>query len=179
MPRVPLSATGYPLSCPLPALGPPFTTLQGARGFLPSINPPKKRDLPPYIHSQKNMLQRLINNLKHMETYRKQQRNHPTEAEAYLWHYLRKRKLAGKKFRRQFSVGNFIVDFICWEEKLAIELDGQHHYTEEGKLYDKQRDAWLQSEGIRVMRFENARVFRDIKGVLLEIEQALNPPAPF
>lgn len=124
------------------------------------------------------MLQKRINNLKHLETFRKKLRNHPTDAEAYLWQYLQKRKLAGKKFRRQFSIGNFIVDFICWEVKLAIELDGKHHYTEEGKQSDKQRDAWLQSEGIRVLRFENARVFGDINSVLLEIEQGFTPPPP-
>ena len=110
-----------------------------------------------------------INNLKHLEANRKNLRNTPTDAERKLWPYLRKGKLLGKRFRRQFSVLNYILDFYCFEEKLAIELDGQPHYTKEGLMNDKERDAFLLEQGISVLRFENKRVFEDLDGVLGEI----------
>ena len=111
-----------------------------------------------------------INNLKHLEANRKNLRNTPTDAERKLWPYLRKGKLLGKRFRRQFSVLNYILDFYCFEEKLAIELDGQPHYTKEGLMNDKERDAFLQEQGITVLRFENRRVFEDLDGVLGRLE---------
>ena len=80
-----------------------------------------------------------------------------------------KRKIIGKRFRRQFSVLNYILDFYCFEKKLAIELDGQPHYTKEGLMNDKERDAFLQEQGITILRFENRRVFEDLDGVLGEI----------
>ena len=85
-----------------------------------------------------------------------------------LWIFLKKRRLSGRKFRRQFSVQNYILDFYCFDEKLAIELDGQHHYTSEGRKLDAERDAFLQGLGIRVLRFENRRVFENVKEVLEE-----------
>jgi very-short-patch-repair endonuclease len=118
-----------------------------------------------------------INNLKHLETYRKELRNNSTEAERMLWKYIRNGKL-GKKIRRQFSIGNYILDFYCFEEKLAIELDGKHHYTPEGIHNDAQRDAFLNAKGIKVLRFENRRIFHELLDVLKEISANLTPLSP-
>ncbi len=118
-----------------------------------------------------------INNLKIHESKRKQLRNNLTEAERVLWKYIRKEKLYGRKFRRQFSVLHYILDFYCFEEKLAIELDGQQHYTTEGLLKDKERDLFLNAQGIRVLRFPNERVFKELPDVLKEITACFTPPS--
>ena len=93
-----------------------------------------------------------LNNLKYLEQKRKYLRSNLTSAEATLWLTLKNRQLDNRRFRRQFSVGNYILDFYCPSEKLAIELDGQHHFTEAGKAYDKQRDDYLKNQGIKVLR---------------------------
>ncbi len=119
-----------------------------------------------------------INNLKRLEANRKKLRNNATSAEEMLWIFLKKRRLAGRKFRRQFSVQNYILYFYCVDEKLAIELDGQHHYTKQGKILDAERDAFLREQGIRVLRFENKKVFENLKEVLEEIEKSFLPLRP-
>jgi very-short-patch-repair endonuclease len=116
-----------------------------------------------------------IHNRKQLEHFRKNLRNHSTSAEATLWNFL-KGKQSGKKFRRQHSIGNYIVDFYCASDRVAIELDGKQHFTEEAMLYDAKRTAYLETLNIKVIRFENARVFEDIQAVLNEIKQILDHP---
>lgn len=115
-----------------------------------------------------------IHNRKLLETYRKRLRNNSTSAEATLWKYLKGKQL-GKKFRRQHSVGNYIVDFYCATERVAIELDGEKHFTKEGMTYDAKRTEYLNGLNIKVVRFENVRVFEDLEGVLREIRTTLIP----
>ena len=100
-----------------------------------------------------------IHNRKNLLNIRKALRNDLTPAEAVLWTALQKRQLEGRKFRRQHSIGNYIIDFYCPSEKLAIELDGTFHFTPEGSDYDEKRDAYLNSLGIKVIRFENNELF--------------------
>ena len=107
-----------------------------------------------------------FNNLKYLKSYRKELRNNPTKAETMLWKALRKRQLDGKKFRRQHSLGNFIVDFYCPEEKLAIELDGETHANIVNNNYDDQRTEKLETFGVKVVRFENKNVFENLDMVL-------------
>ena len=116
------------------------------------------------------MKQRL-NNLGYLKNYRKDLRNNLTAAEASLWTLLKSRKLDGKKFRRQHSVGNYILDFYCPSQKLAIELDGAHHFTEEGIQKDEQRTSYLNECGITVIRFENKVVFDNTDWMLDEIKK--------
>jgi len=118
-----------------------------------------------------------LHNRKKLEPFRKELRQKSTPAEAMLWFHIRDKKL-GWKFRRQHSVGNSILDFYCPTERLAIELDGQHHFTQEGMEYDARRTAYLLGLNIRVVRFENKRVFGDLVGVLAEIKKELwaGPP---
>lgn len=115
-----------------------------------------------------------IHNRKELEHYRKNLRNNLTSAEATLWKYLKGKQL-GKKFRRQHSVGNYIIDFYCATERIAIELDGAQHFTEDGMKYDAKRTEYLNSLNIKVLRFENVRVFEDLQNVLAEIKACSNP----
>jgi len=97
-------------------------------------------------------------------------------AEIRLWQYLQRSQLEGHKFRRQHSIGNYIVDFYCPLEKLTVELDGGQHYTEEAENYDEQRTTFLNKLGIRVIRFTNTMVFENIEWVLEEIKRNCKPP---
>jgi very-short-patch-repair endonuclease len=106
-----------------------------------------------------------INNRKELKEFRKQLRTNLTPAEAALWKCLKGNKL-GRKFRRQHSVGNYILDFYCPDEKLAIELDGQYHFTSAGFDHDEQRTTYLSAQGIRVIRFENDEVFKATEAVI-------------
>jgi very-short-patch-repair endonuclease len=108
----------------------------------------------------------MINNKKILITYRKRLRNNSTPSEIRLWTYLKNKQLLDRKFRRQHSIDNFILDFYCPGEKLAIELDGGYHNTPEQSAKDKERDLILKSYRIKVLRFRNELVFRDINGVL-------------
>jgi very-short-patch-repair endonuclease len=117
-----------------------------------------------------------IHNRKYLEPFRKKLRNHSTSAEGTLWNYLKAKQL-GWKFRRQHSVGNFIVDFYCATERVAIELDGAWHFTEGGRRKDEERTRYLVSLNIRVIRFENRRVFEDLKKVLEEVTTLIQKPA--
>ncbi len=101
-----------------------------------------------------------------------------TDAEMKLWHHLRSRSLCATKFVRQQPVGPFIVDFACREHRLIIEVDGSQH-AESPK--DKARDAFLRSQGYRVLRFWNNDVLTNTAGVLETIANALaalQPPHP-
>ena len=113
-----------------------------------------------------------IHNRKDLKSFRKELRHNLTSAEATLWKHLQRSQL-GKKFRRQHNVGNYIIDFYCATQRLAVELDGEAHFTEEGLLYDKQRTKYLNRLNIHVLRFENEKVFTRIDEVLNEIKNNL------
>jgi len=115
-------------------------------------------------------MDKFIYNRKALEDNRRQLRKQPTPAEELLWGYLRNKQLADRKFRRQFSVGNCILDFYCTSERLCVELDGQQHYTEEGLTYDQERTQYLNSLDIRVIRFKNQLVLTSVQKVLAEIK---------
>ncbi|NOY51270.1 MAG: DUF559 domain-containing protein [Chlorobi bacterium] len=107
-----------------------------------------------------------LNNLPYLKTFRKELRNNLTPAEAALWKVLKGKQLVGRKFRRQHSVANYILDFYCPAEKLAIELDGQGHFESAQEEYDRERDLFLKHVGIKVLRFENKIVWNDLEGLL-------------
>ena len=111
-----------------------------------------------------------IHNRKYLKERRKELRSQLTSAEAYLWTFLQKSQLEGKKFRRQHSIKNFIVDFYCPKEKLVIELDGEFHFNSFSASQDNQRQNTIESLGITVIRFENKEVFENIELVLEEIK---------
>jgi very-short-patch-repair endonuclease len=100
-------------------------------------------------------------------------RRNMTPAERQLWEYL---KHAPYRFLRQRPIDHFIVDFYCPALRLVIEVDGEQHYTEEGKAYDAERDTILQSYGLRVVRFRNEEVLRHFESVRQRIEAAFESP---
>lgn len=106
-------------------------------------------------------------------------RNNPTEVESLLWRQLRMWQLDGYKFRRQQPIGNYIVDFVCLEKRLIVELDGGQHAAQTN--YDTERDAWLRGMGFLVLRFWNNDVIYNIEAVkdlilkALECTPYLNP----
>ena len=92
-----------------------------------------------------------------------------TDAERVLWKQLRSRRLQ-YKFKRQVPRGTYIVDFVCLEKKIIIEVDGAHHLN---NSYDKNRDTWLSEQGYRVLRFWNSDVLKNTEGVLEKIRLEL------
>jgi very-short-patch-repair endonuclease len=96
-----------------------------------------------------------------------------TAAEAVLWASLQRRQLAGKNFRRQVSIGPYIVDFYCPEHRLVIELDGAAHFSATIDEYDAARTRYLESEGLTVIRFENRELKEGIEAVLDPIRREL------
>ena len=120
------------------------------------------------------MNKRTHNQLQQKELRRKL-RTHGTIAEATLWQMLKSRQIEGFKFRRQFGIGPYILDFYCPELRLCIELDGQPHFTPEGYEYDLHRTEYLNRfHGIQVMRFENIDVFCYPENVLSEIRHMID-----
>ncbi len=99
----------------------------------------------------------------------------PTRAEAKLWDRLR---LLTIRIRRQAPVGGYVVDFACLRAKLVIEVDGGVHERTDVALRDIERDAWLTSEGFRVIHIPNARVENDLDAVVTEIEAAIHASLP-
>ncbi len=116
-------------------------------------------------------MKKQIHTLKHLKTFRKELRERMTAAEAFLWSKLKSRQFEGKRFTRQHSIENFIVDFYCASEKLIIELDGQVHFNPEAQEYDQARTQRLNELGFTVIRFENKMVFDFLPSVLAGIKE--------
>lgn len=100
-------------------------------------------------------------------------RKNMTEQERKLWQFLRKKSIDGLKFRRQYPIGNYIVDFICNEKKLIIEIDGGQHNEDKNIAYDKERTKFIENKGYRVIRFWNCDIDNNIEGVYHAILQQL------
>ncbi len=116
--------------------------------------------------------QQALNNAKNLRT-------NQTEAEQRLWYHLRAHRFMDLKFKRQKPMGRYIVDFVCEEHRMIIEIDGGQHA--EQATYDQRRDAWLCSQGYTVLRFWNNDVMKNLEGVLETIRctLALSPgPSP-
>ena len=107
-------------------------------------------------------------------------RNNPTDAERVLWGQLRFWQLDGYKFRRQQPLGRYIVDFVCLEKRVVVEVDGGQHAQE--AILDAERDGWLRDQGFIVLRFWNHDVLRNIDAVkelvykTLQSTPYLSPP---
>lgn len=105
----------------------------------------------------------------------RQLRKNMTDAERLLWRHLRLRQISGYKFRRQQPIGKYIVDFVCFEKKLIIEVDGSQH--SEQLDYDLKRDTWLEKEGFCILRFWDNQVLNETDGVKEIINDALGSPS--
>jgi len=106
-----------------------------------------------------------LNNKKNQKSVRRDLRNGATPQEVVLWSRLKHSQL-GFKFRRQFSVGNYVMDFYCPQKRLAIEIDGSQHIDSEP---DRKRTDFLNAQNIQVLRFWNNEIDTNIAGVLLKI----------
>jgi very-short-patch-repair endonuclease len=111
-----------------------------------------------------------IHSLPHLKTFRTILRTKLTPAEAFLWKQIQNSKFENQKFRRQHSIGNYIVDFYCPKQQLAIELDGEVHNSEAAQVCDEERDLFISYYGILVLRFENKQVFDNLEAVLETIK---------
>jgi very-short-patch-repair endonuclease len=98
--------------------------------------------------------------------FARKMRKEQTDAEQLLWHLLRNRNFCGFKFRRQYPIGGYILDFFCDELNLAIELDGSGHADIEQLAYDEERTKILNGVGIKVLRFWNHELLTDTEAVL-------------
>jgi adenine-specific DNA-methyltransferase len=107
-----------------------------------------------------------------MFNYARNLRQNLTDAECLLWSRLRRRQVAGLKFRRQHMIGPYICDFVCPEAAVVIELDGSQHL--DATSYDSRRDDFLRERGFRVLRFWNGQVLSDTESVMETIFEALH-----
>ena len=96
-----------------------------------------------------------------------------TAAEAVLWTHLQRKQILGKLFRRQVSIGRYIVDFYCAECQLIIELDGAPHFSDLREEYEIGRTRYLEGLGLRILRFENRTLRDNLPFVLHRIEEEL------
>ena len=115
---------------------------------------------------------RTIFNDKNKKELRRSLRNRATPQEIILWARLRKSQ-TGAKFRRQESIGHYVVDFYCPNKKLIIEIDGCQHKNNKQKDYDLERTEYLEDLGLKVLRFWNDEVNKNISGVMMKIEEYL------
>jgi len=111
----------------------------------------------------------------------RQLRDNMTDAERHLWAKIRMKQLKGYQFYRQKPIGDYIVDFFCPRAKLVIEVDGSQHFSDEMTEYDRIRNEYLSSLGLRVLRFTNTDVLTHIERVVENIienmgEIPLSPP---
>ena len=98
-----------------------------------------------------------------------------TDGEQKLWSRLRGKQLE-YYFRRQTSIGKYIVDFVCWKEKLVVEIDGSQHFTNAGKEHDRIRDQFLKEQGFRILRFDSVEVLNNTDGIIEAIDENLKNP---
>ena len=102
-------------------------------------------------------------------------RSGPTDVEARLWMHLRAGRMQGLKWKRQVPMGPYILDFVCFAERLIVEVDGGQH---NGALQDERRDAWLRAQGFVVRRYWNNEVLCNLEGVLADILHHATPSLP-
>ena len=110
-----------------------------------------------------------VYNRREQTPLRQDLRNNASPIERLLWGRLRGSQIAGAKFRRQFGIGEFIVDFYCPAIKLAVELDGESHRTDEATVKDRRRSAYVESLGVTVLRFSNEQIVNEMDVVVEQI----------
>ncbi len=98
-------------------------------------------------------------------------RTHQTDAEKKFWFQVNDRKFEGLKFRRQVKLGNYILDFVCFEKKLIVEIDGGQHGDNED---DKKRDKYFKDRGYIINRYWNNEVLNNIEGVLMDLKMVID-----
>jgi very-short-patch-repair endonuclease len=115
---------------------------------------------------------------KNLKERARQLRANMTDAERYLWAKIRMKQLKGYWFYRQKPIGDYIVDFFCPKAKLIIEVDGSQHFVNETIEYDRIREEYVSSLGLKVLRFTNTEVLKHVEGVVERIEEEINEKIP-
>ncbi len=115
---------------------------------------------------------------KNLLNFAKNHRRNLTPAEVKLWNILKNNKLESCKFRRQETISNYIVDFICYEKNLVIEIDGGQHNQDTNELSDEKRTEYLKKQGYKVLRFWNNEVLGNIEGVYKVISNTIKETKP-
>jgi very-short-patch-repair endonuclease len=100
-------------------------------------------------------------------------RNKMPPAEQLVWARLKGKQVENCKFRRQYSVGAFVIDFYSVEIKLAIEIDGESHFQDGAEIYDRERQSLIESAGVRFVRFTNQQVYEELDAVIESISQMI------
>ena len=120
----------------------------------------------------------LLYNIQKLRNIRRILRKQEVSAERLLWSKIRNRQL-GVKFKRQYSVGNYVIDFYCPEIRLGIEIDGSTHSTSIEIARDLKRENYLRKTGIKIKRFTNVDVFENLDGVITSVLEVIKTsPAP-
>ena len=130
-----------------------------------------QEQLPGWSLLQLLKMTKKLHNRQSLTSRRRQLRAQLTPAEARLWLHLQRGQLAERKFRRQHSIGRYVVDFYCPSEQLIVELDGAAHDYDAAWKRDEQRTQYFVSVGLRVVRFENRDVMGNLEGVLAQIRE--------
>jgi len=108
-----------------------------------------------------------------LKRYSQELRKNMTDAKRPLWSRLRQKQIKGYHFYRQRIIGNYIVDFYCPKGKLIVEVDGGQHYQVDGNMKDKVRDDYIREVGMKIIRFSDREVFKNLEGVLEKIYEIL------
>jgi len=116
---------------------------------------------------------KLYNKISVKEKRKYLRKNMPT-SELKLWKKIRNKQLLNIKFRRQYSIGNYIVDFYSAELKLAIELDGETHFTKDNIEYENKRTKYIESLGIKIIRYSNYEIINNFEGICYDLEKIIN-----
>jgi very-short-patch-repair endonuclease len=106
--------------------------------------------------------------------FAREQRANAVQAEAIIWRAVRDRRCEGAKFRRQVALGNFIVDFVCFDRRLVVEIDGPSHDGARQQAEDGERDAWLREQRFRVLRLPNERGTASTELAIVRVRAALS-----
>lgn len=113
---------------------------------------------------------------------RRSLRNNMPPAEKLVWSKIRNKQIEGCRFRRQYSIGAFVIDFYSPELRLALEIDGDSHFVDGAQTYDNERELFLEDQGTKILRFTNSQVYQDLDTVLeaisTKIQELRNLPLP-
>ena len=116
---------------------------------------------------------RFLYNNKRQEAFRRELRARSTPAETILWQFIRAKRFMYFKFRRQYGVGKYILDFFCLKLRLAIEVDGDSHFNDKAIITDRIRETFLKKLDIRVVRFTNQEIYFDFENVMNRLRQSI------
>lgn len=120
----------------------------------------------------------MLFNSSHLKPLRQKLRQEIPRAEQVLWKHIRGRKINGYKFRRQYSIGPYVVDFYCSKLRLAIEVDGALHFADKAtEKLDQDRQCYIEDQGVTVIRFTNTDIYYHLDGVLERLHN-VTPPRP-